>query len=61
VQTACGRIDKIVWFWRGRTAYHANCPTCMIALLQRPPRRRRRTHDTDTTDRGPGFLRLLQG
>ena len=33
-RTACGRIDKVIWLWRGRTAYHANCPQCMIVLTR---------------------------
>ena len=34
MQTACGRTNKAIWFWRGRTAYHSNCPQCMVALTK---------------------------
>jgi hypothetical protein len=34
---ACGRHhDKVIAFWRGRTAYHHNCPECSIALTHQP-------------------------
>ena len=28
----CGRTDRLIYFVRGRTAYHYNCPACQIAL-----------------------------
>jgi len=34
ITTACGLTDKLVYFVRGRTAYHYNCPACQIALLK---------------------------
>jgi len=32
MKTACGRTDRLIYFVRGRTAYHYNCPACQIAL-----------------------------
>ena len=35
MKTACGGTDKLIWFIRGRTAYHYNCPACEIVLPKR--------------------------
>ena len=34
MKTACGNNDRLVWFVRGRTAYHHNCPACLIVLVK---------------------------
>ena len=33
----CGRTDRLIYFVRGRTAYHYNCPACEIVLLRTRP------------------------
>ena len=35
MKTTCGRTDRLIYFVRGRTAYHYNCPECEIVLLKR--------------------------